>query len=59
MLERDKIRIIKFYIVRYKFGGKKMDAGALIVFVVSVIGCGLFGIYVGFHPEEKQNKEND
>ncbi len=36
-----------------------MDAGALIVFVVSVIGCGLFGIYVGFHPEEKQNKEND
>lgn len=36
-----------------------MDAGALIVFVVSVIGCGLFGIYVGFHPKEKQNKEND
>lgn len=36
-----------------------MNIGSLIVFVVSVIACGLFGIYVGFHREEKQNKEND
>lgn len=35
-----------------------MNSGALIVFVVSVIGCGLFGIYVGFHLEDDSNKSN-
>ncbi len=34
-----------------------MNIGSLIVFVVSVIACGLFGIYVGFHPKDEKEKQ--
>lgn len=36
-----------------------MTTGALIVFVVSVIACGLFGIYVGFHREDDDHHKNN
>jgi hypothetical protein len=39
---------------------RKMISGAVIVFIVSVIVCGLIGIYAGFHvKDDTRHKSED